>query len=222
MIVMKFEHLKLKWPVGRKFIRPTNGRKKTACILLVVIIAGVSYLVLGQKNSTAPDKKSVFRPEQKNDEVKTDTPTDISDFGLDIKKISVWSPIISNVDEVDETAYLKALEGGVALSKSLAKNPTENGSMFLFGHSRYYKNKAGDYKEVFEELNKLSAGNEFSVFYKKKIYNYQVTDSKEVAKDDFSIRDATPDNPNDKTITIMTCWPPGTTEYRWIIFAKQI
>ncbi len=145
---------------------------------------------------------------------------DISQFGLDIPKINVWAPIIPQVNGYDKEAYLKAIESGVAQFKD-TKNPDELGNLFLFGHSKYYREKPGDYKEVFKELNQLKAKDEFNIYYKGEKIAYTVTESKKVDQYDWSIMDPTPDNPQDKTITIMTCWPPGTTDARWVLFGKQ-
>ncbi|MEK9156299.1 MAG: sortase [Patescibacteria group bacterium] len=206
------------WPKIKKF----SSSRRVFLIGLVLVIAAAVFVFYPRKTISPTITTAPATDAEEKAEVFEQKKVDIGDFGLDIPSIGVWAPIIPNVDEKNEAAYLKAIESGVALSRELAGNPKENGNMFIFGHSKYYENKPGDYKEVFKDLNKLSAGNKFTVYYRRQSYQYEVLDSKVVAADDFSIRDATPDNPDDKTITIMTCWPPGTIKNRWIIFAKQL
>ncbi len=212
---------KPKSPANKGFLH--RHAISTGIIVVAIIAANVTLYILyprdlgNQYIINTPTKEAVAAETEPVKEK-----PNISEFGLDISKINVWVPIIPSVDTGNEAGYLKALESGVALSKDSAESPEKLGNMFIFGHSEYYKNKPGDYKQVFQELNKMKKDDTFTVYYQKVAYAYEVTDSKVVAADDFSVLDATPEDRNDKTITIMTCWPPGTVQHRWIVFAKQI
>lgn len=63
-------------------------------------------------------------------------------------------PIIINTPGSNEKAYLKALQNGVAHYKGTLIPGSEAGNSFIFGHSSYYTNVAGQYKDVFENLNR--------------------------------------------------------------------
>lgn len=141
---------------------------------------------------------------------------------LEITQMEIAAPIVFDVDGVKEKEYLKALEGGVAHMSGTSR-PDEKGNMFIFGHSDYYKLKPGNYKEVFKKLDVLKKDDQFSIFYQDKEYKYKVSENKVVDPNDWSISaGSTPDNQEDKTLTIMTCWPPGTLKARRAVFAVQI
>lgn len=194
-------------------------RNKAAAGFLTILLVAVVLLVTSQSKKNDGTSGNASQLLNLNQTKKAD----IADFGLEIEKINVWTPIIPDVDEMNEADYLKKLEGGVALSKTYVKNPQEAGNMFIFGHSRYYKDKPGDYKEVFKDLNQLKEGDKFKIYYKKQTFNYEVIGFGLVEMNDWTItEDPTPKDKKDKTLTIMTCWPPGTTEKRWAVRAKQI
>lgn len=141
------------------------------------------------------------------------------EFLLSIPKIGVTAPVIEDVDGTDEKTYLSAIEQGVAQMRGTPL-PTEDGTTFIFGHSSYYRQKPGDYKEVFKRLNELTNGDKFTLGLKGTIYTYEVFESKIVTDDDWSI--LSPADASPRTLTLMTCWPPGTLDRRYVVFARQI
>lgn len=153
---------------------------------------------------------------------KNKTVTASEPFELQIEKIKLRAPIIAGVDDTNKENYLKAIENGVALSKNQAKSPTYLGNMFIFGHSSYYRDKPGNYKEVFKDLHKVAKNDLISIQFQGKTYSYKVKESKQVGVKDFSIIIPNRDNPRLKTLTLMTCWPIGSTEKRWVVLAEQI
>ncbi|MFA5927190.1 MAG: sortase [Patescibacteria group bacterium] len=205
--------------------------KKRNKKLIIGVPAAIAFLVIVSAIGTAYYYKRIKKSDTKTiiasvidyaTEDNTPIKADIGEFGLSVPQINIWAPIIPDVDDNNEAQYLKAIENGVALSRNHATSPKEKGNLFIFGHSKYYKDRPGNFKEVFKDINSMKVGDRFVVFYKRDNYEYEVVASKAVAADDFSITDATPDDKDDKTLTLMTCWPPGTTSKRWIIFAKQI
>ena len=73
-----------------------------------------------------------------------------------------------------------------------------------------------EYKEVFKELNKMEVNDEVIAWYQGKKYVYKVTDKKIVQPNEVSVLQPT----SSEQITLMTCWPVGTTKERLIIIAK--
>jgi LPXTG-site transpeptidase (sortase) family protein len=189
-------------------------------LVLATLLATLLVIIALQRASTDSTSKSNWLPALKP-ALKKVGKKDISEFGLEIAKLDIWAPIIPDVDGYDKDVYLKKIENGVAQFEG-TKNPDKPGNLFIFGHSKYYKEKPGDYKEVFKTLNRLVQGDRFNIYYKGKKYGYEVTDSKRVSKTDWSIMDPTPGIKDDKTVTIMTCWPPGALDARWVVFATQI
>jgi len=185
-------------------------------VLSVVLMVGLVYLVYQNNQTDLPFKKDFSLVENIPQPLEK-----FEDYGLVIEKINQSAPIISGIDIFDQNVYLKAIEKGVALSKD-SKNPKEFGNLFIFGHSDYLYTAPGNYKEVFKELDQLEKGDQFKIYFEKVPYIYEVFDSKVVDSKDFSVLDPTPKIEDDKTVTIMTCHPPGTTTKRWVVFAKQI
>lgn len=133
-----------------------------------------------------------------------------------IPKINVNAPIVF-ADSVAETAVLKALENGVVHYYGTA-NPGQPGNAVFFGHSSNDAWVPGNYKYVFVLLEKLVPGDTFEIHYSGKKYVYQVTSTKVVQPNDLSVLRQT----NDKTATLITCTPPGTSWRRFIVSASQV
>lgn len=147
----------------------------------------------------------------------TETQPQYTIFHLIIPKLNISAPIIPDVDGNDKDAYFKALESGVAHYKGTAK-PGDGGNIFIFGHSSFYWWKKGDYKEIFKPLGDLKKGDEIIVWREGKEYKYKVTETKLVPPTEVSVLNPT----KTEQVTLMTCWPPGTTEKRLIVIAKPI
>lgn len=139
------------------------------------------------------------------------------DFGLNIMSLDIKAPVIANVSGNDKNAYFKSLEKGVAHMQGTAK-PGEGGLIFIFGHSSFYPWSAGDYKQVFLNLEKIKKDDIISLWYKDTEYKYQVFETKVVEPNDLSVLRPT----KTEQLTLMTCVPPGTQEKRLIVNAKPI
>jgi LPXTG-site transpeptidase (sortase) family protein len=144
------------------------------------------------------------------------------DFGLVIEKINANAPVVKEVNPESESVYYKALEQGVAQWKG-TPYPDQPGNMFIFGHSSFYEVAKGDYKDIFAPLDKVEKGDRFDIWYNNQKYTYEIVENKVVKDTDFSVLDGpTPNDKDDKTITIMTCWPPKTIAKRRVVFGKQV
>lgn len=140
----------------------------------------------------------------------------IKEFGLRIDKISLLLPVIKNVDGANKTLYNKALQGGVAHYKEAA-SPGEKGNIFIFGHSSSATD-SGPYAKAFGKLNDLEKNDAITVYYENKEFSYKVSEKKIIEKDDLGVLNPT----KNETLTLMTCWPIGTSEQRLIIRAQRI
>jgi len=144
------------------------------------------------------------------------TPKDL-DFGIVIPKIGANVKVVENVDSRDPNNYQIALTKGVAHAKGTV-TPDKSGNVFIFAHSAgnwYYANQ---YNAVFYLLNKLEKGDEIFLYYQNIKYQYQVDELKIVGADEV---DYLKSNPSQKQLTLMTCWPPGTTLKRQLVIANQ-
>ncbi len=137
------------------------------------------------------------------------------EFSIVVPKIAANAKVIPNVDPANEREYLRALKKGVAHAKGTAF-PGEGGHIYLFAHSTDYIWNVGTYNAVFYLLYKLERGDEINIFYKGKRYVYKVigktiADPKQV---EYLTRKT-----NKEFLTLQSCWPPGTTWKRILIFA---
>lgn len=146
---------------------------------------------------------------------KTTTPVD-SDFGIVIPKIGANARIIANVDPFDARAYQFALTKGVAQASGTSV-PGASGNIFLFAHSSENFYEAMRYNSVFYLLDKLDKNDEIDVYYNKVKFVYRVTGKK--FADPKEISYITGDR-SGQTLTLMTCWPPGTNISRLLVIAS--
>lgn len=143
------------------------------------------------------------------------TPVD-EQFGIVIPKIGANAKVIPEVDWRDARIYQEALRQGVAHAAGSAV-PGTSGNVFLFAHSGEGLLQAARYNAVFYLLAKLEPGDDIEVYYEGKRYRYEVTQLKRVASDAVEYVQV---GPSPETLTLMTCWPAGTTWKRLIVQAK--
>lgn len=137
-------------------------------------------------------------------------------FGIVIPKLGANAHVIPNVDPYNSAIYQQALARGVAHAKGTA-TPDKPGNVFLFSHSSVDFYLATRYNAVFYLLNKLEVGDTVVVYYNFNRYTYTVESKHIVAADaTLYLTKQTPE----KMLTLMTCWPPGTSLNRMIITAR--
>ena len=140
------------------------------------------------------------------------------EFGIVIPKISANARVISNVDPFDSKKYQVALTKGVAHALG-SGYPGNAGNTFIFAHSSRDWYTANQYNSVFYLLYKLEKGDKIEMYYKNKRYIYEVTVKKFVEASEVSYLNSFATE-NTSILTLMTCWPPGTTLKRLIIQAR--
>lgn len=147
----------------------------------------------------------------KTEEIK---PVD-KNFGIVIPKIEANSRIIKNVNPYNSFDYQAALTKGVAHAKGSIL-PDKIGNMFLFSHSSANLLEAGRYNSVFYLLSKLNKNDEIYIFYQNVKYKYKVSEIKILDAKDISYLSP---KSKTKTLTLMSCWPAGTTYKRLLVIA---
>ena len=171
------------------------------------------YIVAGDQIGSLPAGRQVNL-------LKIEKPLEISpistDFGLVIPKINANAVVVSNVDAGDKKAYLTALKTGVAHALGTAL-PGEVGNTYLFAHSVGNFWEINQWNAVFYLLRELVPGDEVDIFYKNKRYIYVVYDKKILEPNETGYLEAITDFPR---LTLQTCWPPGTTLKRLLVFAR--
>ena len=140
------------------------------------------------------------------------------EFGIVIPKLSANAPVIPDVDWQDSSVYQRALIRGVAHARGTSY-PGAPGNIFIFSHSGVDFYEANRYNALFYLLNKLVPGDEIYLFYKGQKFTYRVAQQKTVSPENVEYLKG---NPKKQTLTLMTCWPAGTTLKRLIVIADQI
>lgn len=141
-----------------------------------------------------------------------------TDFSLIVPKIGVNAAVIPAVNPTNPGEYLEALQKGVAHA-STSYFPNEEGTVYLFSHSTNYDWFVKDLNAVFYLLKNLSEGDLIVVFYQGRRYTYRLSDKRVVAATEVSY--LVPQG-GKKRLILQTCWPPGSTAERLLIFADLV
>lgn len=139
------------------------------------------------------------------------------EFGIVIPKIGASARIVPQVDPYNSYIYQVALTKGVAQAKGTAL-PDEQGNMFLFSHSSVNILEASRYNSIFYLLSKLAKDDDIDIYYKNIKYKYKVSEIKIVDAKDISYLNPKSET---KTLTLMTCWPAGTSYKRLLVIAQK-
>jgi sortase A len=141
-----------------------------------------------------------------------------TDFSILIPKIGASAKVFPNVDVSNQNVFLPILMQGVAHAAG-SVFPGMNGNVYLFAHSTDNFWDVGRYNAVFYLLKNLAKGDDVVIFYQNKRYNYIVTESKIVSPSDVSYL-VNSQNLDKQQLILQTCWPPGTTLQRLLVFAQ--
>jgi len=174
-----------------------------------IIFGLVFYPIISQEIHYRLNNKSAYREEPK-------AAAENDQFKILIPKIDIASEVIPNINPLNKNEYLEALKKGVAQAKGSAL-PGENGNIFIFAHSTDSPFSVQNFNAIFYLVNKLIAGDSIYLTYQGRYYKYIVESTKIVAPQEikyFKSSDKTP------SLTLMTCWPPGTTLKRLLIFGR--
>lgn len=144
---------------------------------------------------------------------------DISIPSVEIEKM----PVSANVNSYDEQIYNEVLKNSLAHFKGtdLPTPPSYQGSSntFIYGHSApsswaaFHKNS---FEAAFNSLFDLNIGDEIIVNFEEEELKYKVIKITITKPEDLSTLRGIPGK---KTLTLMTCAPPGSTSGRLNVIA---
>lgn len=180
-----------------------------ACLLFSLAIPTSIFLPVAKAEIKYQVSKSAPQP------MVTPTPID-QDFSIQIPKIKINTKVIANINPFEPKLYQQALTKGVAHAQG-SSTPDKSGNIFIFAHSASSWYEANQFNAVFYLTSKLEKGDAIRLTYKNKSYDYQVSETKIVEANDVSYL---ANNESGSTLTLMTCWPPGTTAKRLLVIAK--
>lgn len=204
--------------IGKTFYQPVREELR----YFIEKATNKKYLISDVKISdkrakkSLKDKKITLVDLFEQNKIETIIPED-PEFSVVIPKIGANAKIIPNINAADKDIYLQALQKGVAHTLGTAF-PGEKGHIFLFAHSTDYFWNIGNYNAVFYLLYKLERKDEINIVYKGKRYIYKVIGTQIV---DASQVEYIRRKSNREFLTLQTCWPPGTTLKRLLVFAAR-
>lgn len=140
------------------------------------------------------------------------------DFGLVIPKIEINTQVFTNIDANNPKEYLPILVKGVAHARDSAL-PNQEGNVFIFAHSSDTPLNITHYNAVFYLIGKLEKDDEILVYYQQQKYLYKVMEKKIISPEKLEGYLKTLKG---KTLTLQTCYPPGTTLKRLLVVAREI
>lgn len=140
-----------------------------------------------------------------------------TEFSIVIPKIGASARVFPNVDPNNENEFLPVLLHGVAHAKGTVF-PGLPGNTYLFAHSTDNFWDVGRYNAVFYLLKDLQPGDEVIVFFHNVRHNYVITESRVVDPTDTSAIMNSHGGP--EQLVLQTCWPPGTSWKRILVFAR--
>jgi len=138
-------------------------------------------------------------------------------FSILIPKIGANAKIFPNVDPANPDIFLPVLREGVAHAEGTFF-PGQKGNIYLFAHSTDNFWDVGRYNAIFYLLKDLRKDDDVVIFYQNVRYNYKVTKTEITSSSDVSyiIHAQT----GKELLILQTCWPPGTTWQRLLVFAE--
>ena len=137
-----------------------------------------------------------------------------ANFSIIVPKIGINAAVVSAVDPAH---YDEALQKGVAHA-STSFFPNENGAVYLFSHSTDAPWNIVRYN-VFYLMKNLEADDLVILIYKGTRYTYKLTEKRIVSPKDVSY---IAPMEGKKMLILQTCWPPGSTTQRLLVFANLI
>jgi LPXTG-site transpeptidase (sortase) family protein len=143
--------------------------------------------------------------------------TKYKDYGITIPTLHLDEPVVFNVDPNDQAAYTAALKNGIAHA-SATSFPDNPGLGYYFAHSSNPEFRS-QYNAVFYLLGKLKEGDDVYIWHEGQDHHYQVTHQTITDPSNTAFLTDTYDGEN---IVLQTCWPPGTTQQRLLVFAKRV
>jgi len=138
-------------------------------------------------------------------------------FYLTIPKLKIYDAVVKTNDTSLKPDTMLGHYAGTAL-------PGESYNSFIYGHAVFEEYfDPLDYKKIFSTLPQLSAGDMFYIKYLNKTYKYIVTMKKTLEPKDVNpYENFYPNKPNNSTVSLMTCVPPGRKDFRLIVVGSLV
>lgn len=142
---------------------------------------------------------------------------EIRNFLLTIDKIGLQSAVvIPEVDANNSQSYKQALKMGLVHAKGSAV-PGEGKMVYIFGHSTNYAWFVQEINALLYQIEKVELGDKIKIEYNGEHFLYHIFDKQIVKTNDLHLlKEIT----NEDILVIQSCYPPGTTLKRLLLFAR--
>ena len=192
-----------------------------------------------------PDAVNQNPPPDNNSEPGNDNGTEDDldlTFRLLIPKLGVDALVYDELRPKSDDETFGAFEDRIqeALLQGVLHYPTSylpgqngdgfNSNIVIMGHSSGIllfndSPREQKYKFIFKQLNQLAEGDIVQIHYKKNQYTYRIYKKKVVKPSAVEVLRSDSENTDLKhngTLTLITCEPPGTIDFRLVLLAEQI
>lgn len=140
-----------------------------------------------------------------------------SSFRVSIPRLQINNArVTTDVMSTNKDIYMPILATSLAHYKGSAY-PGLEGNVLIYGHSilpAFYN--PSNYLSIFSKLDSLEGNDPIRLTWGDKVYTYRVEGMSVVSPDDTRVLRYT----NGKTLTLLTCVPPGLTTERLLVFAR--
>ena len=143
---------------------------------------------------------------------------------LMVPKINVEVPVTFG-SKNDVASMNVAMSNGVAhfAVPGASAKPGQIGNSVISGHSGGDPWQRSNYKFIFSGLTRLSIGDMFYMDYEGTRYAYKMIGTTIVDPTDVnSLRKIASDNPGKPIMTLLTCYPLGTSKQRYLVWGEQV
>lgn len=141
----------------------------------------------------------------------------IPKIGKNIPLLDIKQQVVSGHSELEDI-FMKDLEKWVIRYPGSAK-PWDQWNAFIFWHSSNFPWVPWEYNDVFALLDHLENGDQIIVYYKQKKFVYEVQGKTTITPGDVSVLKK---ESKEAELSVMTCWPIGTTLKRLVVNAKLV
>ena len=143
---------------------------------------------------------------------------------LMIPKINVEVPVTFG-SKNDVASMNLAMSNGVAHFSvpGASAKPGQIGNSVISGHSGGDPWQNSNYKFIFSGLTRLTVGDMFYMDYEGTRYAYKMIGTTIVEPTDVnSLRKIASDNAGKPVMTLLTCYPLGTSKQRYLVYGEQV
>jgi len=163
-----------------------------------------------------PTSESLANTSNSDNDIAIAPVPDITNNSINIPVLNIKAPISWRVANTASDVS-SGLEKGI-IQVDGTSLPGEKGNVYVTGHSSNYVWAKGSYNSIFAIVDQLVAGDIIYIKYNDTVYTYEVLNQKIVAANDLTILGQT----DDSRLTLVTCWPVGTSYKRLVVTANQV